>query len=190
MLKSCRVAACRVRFSCAGRADCRDVPDRSSTGPHPPCRAARRCELAGLLRALSLRAAHHPALRACRGLVPALARALAPGAPGWAELKAAARRVLVNLGEVPDTDRPLLTYTKQQLGALLEGQGIQVGGAAAGRGAAWHCGWRLCMQRSRSMAGTAALSSSAPGPLLHLLSAHLPLLNLTPCSPTALWSAA
>ena len=98
-----------------------------------------------------MRRAHHPALRACPGLLPGLHRALLPGsrehmhaaaptwhatvvplpwlappcpatlhakgaaapawltaAGGWAEGKAAAKRVLVNLGELEDTDRPLV----------------------------------------------------------------------------------
>lgn len=80
--------------------------------------------MAGLLRSLSLRRGHHPALRACPGLLPALHRLLLPGAGGWAELKAAAKRVLTNLGEVPDTDRPLLAYTPHQLAALLGQAGV------------------------------------------------------------------
>jgi hypothetical protein len=55
---------------------------------------AIRCEVAGLLRSLSLRRQHHAALRACPGLVASLAALLRPGAAGWAELKAAARRIL------------------------------------------------------------------------------------------------
>lgn len=55
---------------------------------------AVRCEVAGLLRSLSMRLQHHAALRACPGLLPFLAGLLQPGAPGWAELKAAARKIL------------------------------------------------------------------------------------------------
>lgn len=35
--------------------------------------------------------------------------------------------LLQNLGELADTDRPLLTYTPHQLAAVLEEQGIEVG---------------------------------------------------------------
>lgn len=43
-----------------------------------------------------------------------------------ASLPAPISRFTQNLGEIPDTDRPLLTYTPQQLGALLESQGVEV----------------------------------------------------------------
>ncbi|KAI7844752.1 hypothetical protein COHA_001635 [Chlorella ohadii] len=85
---------------------------------------AIKCSVAGLLRSLSMRRAHHAALRACPGLLPALHRLLLPGARGWTELKAAAKKVLTNLGELEDTNRPLLTLSPAQLRALLEGQGI------------------------------------------------------------------
>lgn len=62
--------------------------------------------------------------------LPPLQGVLLPGARGWSELKAAAKKILQNLGEVQDTDRPLLTYTPQQLGALLQQQGIEVSAQA------------------------------------------------------------
>ncbi len=60
--------------------------------------------------------------------------------------------LLQNLGELADTDRPLLTYTPHQLAALLEEQGIAVGwgdlvcvcavcGWAAGEVGGWVGGW-------------------------------------------------
>ncbi|PSC75524.1 vacuolar 8 [Micractinium conductrix] len=91
----------------------------------PDFMAAVQCEVAGLLRSLSLRRSHHASLRACPGLVRRLRSLAEPGAHGWVELKACAKRILQNLGEIPDTDRPLLTYTPQQLGALLESQGVE-----------------------------------------------------------------
>lgn len=48
--------------------------------------------MAGLLRGISMRRAHHPALRACPGMLPYLHRLLLPTSPGWVELKAAARK--------------------------------------------------------------------------------------------------
>ena len=42
-----------------------------------------------------------------------------------------AKKVLTNLGELEDTNRPLLTLSPAQLRALLEGQGIDVSGAVA-----------------------------------------------------------
>ena len=66
-------------------------------------------------------------------LPPLLAQGvLLPGARGWTELKAAAKKILQNLGDLQDTDRPLLTYNPQQLGALLQQQGIEVGVREAG----------------------------------------------------------
>ncbi|KAI3427181.1 hypothetical protein D9Q98_007118 [Chlorella vulgaris] len=87
-----------------------------------------RCEVAALLRHLSMRSAHHPALRACPGLLPSLAALLQPGAAVWAELREAARRVLINLGQLQDTYRPLSAYSPQQLAALLAAQGIEARG--------------------------------------------------------------
>lgn len=61
--------------------------------PLPPLLSQpRRCSVAGLLRSLSMRRAHHAALRACPGLLPALHRLLLPGARGWTVLKAAVRQ--------------------------------------------------------------------------------------------------
>lgn len=85
--------------------------------------------MAGLLRSLAMRRTHHPALRACPGLLPCMHRLLLPGTDGWAELKAAARKVLVSLGELPDTARPLLTYSPQQLAALLREHGMEASAA-------------------------------------------------------------
>jgi hypothetical protein len=79
------------------------------TAPAPPSRGAAaaagggravdyqqavRCEVAGLLRSLSMRHRHHAALRAAPGLLSCLHSLLLPGAPGWTELKAAAKKVL------------------------------------------------------------------------------------------------
>ncbi|PRW51064.1 hypothetical protein C2E21_5389 [Chlorella sorokiniana] len=85
---------------------------------------AIKCNVASLLRSLSMRSAHHATLRSCPGLLPSLHRLLLPGARGWTELKAAAKKILTNLGELEDTNRPLLTLSPAQLRALLEGQGI------------------------------------------------------------------
>ncbi|KAL4443968.1 hypothetical protein ABPG75_011705 [Micractinium tetrahymenae] len=84
-----------------------------------------QCEVAALLRSISMRRTHHAALRSAEGLLPRLRALLAPGAPGWVDLKAAAKKILQHLGDLADTDRPLLTYTPQQLAALLEEQGIE-----------------------------------------------------------------
>ena len=43
---------------------------------------------------------------------------------------------LQNLEDIPDIDRPLLSFTSQQMRALLEEQGIQVG-AQPGTGTSW-----------------------------------------------------
>ena len=51
---------------------------------------------------------------------------LTAGAPTWTELRVSARQALQALGELPDTDRPLLTYGPAQLAALLQRQGIDV----------------------------------------------------------------
>jgi hypothetical protein len=71
-----------------------------------------------------MRSAHHATLRSCPGLLPSLHRLLLPGARGWTELKATAKKILTNLGELEDTNRPLHTLSPAQLRALLEGQGI------------------------------------------------------------------
>ena len=74
---------------------------------------------------------------------------LLPGARGWSELKAAAKKILQNLGEVQDTDRPLLTYTPQQLGALLQQQGIEVSAQAGPPWESAHFGLQACKPASR-----------------------------------------
>lgn len=87
---------------------------------------------------MSLRSGHHAALRAA-GVAQQAQRTLASDAPTWTELRAAARRLLQNLGDLPNLDRPLLTYTADQLAHLLQGQGIEVGrlAVATGAAAAW-----------------------------------------------------
>lgn len=60
----------------------------------PSCRGPRRCELAGLLRSISMRRTHHASLRATGGLLPRLRALLVPGAAGWVDLKASAKRIL------------------------------------------------------------------------------------------------
>lgn len=59
----------------------------------PPARPCR-CEVAGLLRSISMRRAHHAALRSADGLLPRLRALLAPGALGWVDLKASAKKIL------------------------------------------------------------------------------------------------
>jgi hypothetical protein len=159
------------------------VPAAAAAGPHeagPTSQAAAeafamsvRCEVAALLRHLSMRSAHHPALRACPGLLPSLAALLQPGAAVWAELREAARRVLINLGQLQDTYRPLSAYSPQQLAALLAAQGIEVwlqgdgcwGGVAVAVGGA---GLVACLpaylrlhQPSQPLHGQSAASTAA-----------------------------
>lgn len=166
-----------------------------------------------------MRRAHHAALRACPGLLPALHRLLQPGARGWTELKAAvslcpgyipclggpigpgqgepgwlvwfagwlgcmqpgmaddlasrapacvagmwcslqlfsilglnpphflqAKKILTNLGELEDTNRPLLTLSPAQLRALLEGQGIDVSRQWPATCVGW---WAMLWQAAR-----------------------------------------
>ncbi|GAB4818349.1 hypothetical protein N2152v2_005395 [Parachlorella kessleri] len=83
-----------------------------------------KCEVAEALRSISMRATHHPALRTA-GVPQHAQHILASTVPTWTELRAAAKRILQNLGQLPDLDRPLMTYSADQLAALLQSQGVE-----------------------------------------------------------------
>lgn len=99
------------------------------------------------------------------------------------------------MGELEDTARPLLTYTKQQLGALLEREGIEVRGRDGGFEGAPGLAEGLQQVHSTGLCcGSGTLPSSNLGPCrawprfcFNLLPLPLPGPARSRC---ALWSAA
>ena len=128
---------------------------------------------------------------------------LLPGARGWTEVKAAAKKILQSLGELQDIDRPLLTYTPQQLGALLQQQGVEVrwgclalpdwqpppAGVLACK-PVWAAGWLAASMRSAAHPPLARADSCSFLHANNLPRACLCVRLCLACRPAGLWSVA
>lgn len=112
-----------------------------------------------------------PAVLHVRGAASSFSAFLASTCPA-ALPTVQAKKILTNLGELEDTNRPLLTLSPAQLRALLEVQGIDV--RHKGLQPAWFGGWCFGKRRgNRSQAASVPFPPcEVPSPPCHVGSSH------------------